>query len=221
MLFWVSYMHVFCIFVFAFVQRNWARFTWKGALEICVLLLLLLLLLNIYTLFLIVLCSTISSPLLTLESPLLIIIMIIITKHLHTLSDCFVLYDLITTVNLGISSAVHFCSWMAVKKLWQVLDLSLPIMLISESSRACRAYNRLQHSNCPWEKSSYLTMKSTAWCFSLWTLGFSTKRLLKINLGLLKEVVFSALFALAYVMVVVYLFYQTNVIRSSAPTEWQ
>ena len=31
---WVSYMHVFCIFVFAPVQRNWACFTWKGALEI-------------------------------------------------------------------------------------------------------------------------------------------------------------------------------------------
>ena len=44
-LFWVSYMHVFCIFVFAPVQHNWACFTWKGALEICSLLLLLLLLL--------------------------------------------------------------------------------------------------------------------------------------------------------------------------------
>ena len=44
LLFWVSYMHVFCIFVFAAVQRNWACFTWKGALEICSLLLLLLLL---------------------------------------------------------------------------------------------------------------------------------------------------------------------------------
>ena len=35
-------MHVFCIFVFAPVQRNWARFTWKGALEVHPLLLLLL-----------------------------------------------------------------------------------------------------------------------------------------------------------------------------------
>ena len=33
----------FCIFVFAPVQRNWACFTWKGALEIRSLLLLLLL----------------------------------------------------------------------------------------------------------------------------------------------------------------------------------
>ena len=40
--FGVSYMHVFCIFVFALVQRNWACFTWKGALEICLLLPLLL-----------------------------------------------------------------------------------------------------------------------------------------------------------------------------------
>ena len=30
----ISYMHVFCIFVFAPVQRNWACFIWKGALEI-------------------------------------------------------------------------------------------------------------------------------------------------------------------------------------------
>ena len=36
-------MHVFCIFVFAPVQRSRACFTWKGALEICSLLLLLLL----------------------------------------------------------------------------------------------------------------------------------------------------------------------------------
>ena len=36
MLFWVSYSytHVFRIFVSAFVQHNWAFFTWKGALEI-------------------------------------------------------------------------------------------------------------------------------------------------------------------------------------------
>ena len=34
MLFWVSFMHVFCIFVFALVQRNRVRFIWKGALEI-------------------------------------------------------------------------------------------------------------------------------------------------------------------------------------------
>ena len=40
--FWVSYMHAFSIFVFAPVQRNWACFTWKSALEICSLLLLLL-----------------------------------------------------------------------------------------------------------------------------------------------------------------------------------
>ena len=32
-------MHVFCIFVFAPVQYNWACFTWKDALEICSLLL--------------------------------------------------------------------------------------------------------------------------------------------------------------------------------------
>ena len=32
--FWVSYMHAFSIFVFAPVQRNWACFTWKSALEI-------------------------------------------------------------------------------------------------------------------------------------------------------------------------------------------
>ena len=32
-MFRVSYMHVFCIFVFAPVQ-HWACFTWKGALEI-------------------------------------------------------------------------------------------------------------------------------------------------------------------------------------------
>ena len=31
---WVSYMNVFCIFVFEPVQFNWACFTWKGALEI-------------------------------------------------------------------------------------------------------------------------------------------------------------------------------------------
>ena len=42
--FWVSYMHAFSIFVFAPVQRNWACFTWKSALEIRSLLLLLLLL---------------------------------------------------------------------------------------------------------------------------------------------------------------------------------
>ena len=40
--FWVSYMHVFSVFVFAPVQRNWACFTWKSALEIRSLLLLLL-----------------------------------------------------------------------------------------------------------------------------------------------------------------------------------
>ena len=43
LLFWVSYVHVFCIFVFAPVQRNWACFTRKGALEIRLLLLSLLL----------------------------------------------------------------------------------------------------------------------------------------------------------------------------------
>ena len=43
LLFWVSYMHVFCIFVFAPVQRNRACFTWKCALEIRSLLLILLL----------------------------------------------------------------------------------------------------------------------------------------------------------------------------------
>ena len=37
-------MHVFCIFVFAPVQHNWACFTWKGAIQIRSLLLLLLLL---------------------------------------------------------------------------------------------------------------------------------------------------------------------------------
>ena len=42
MLFWVSYMHVFCIFVCALVQRNWACFTWKGALGLRSLLLFLL-----------------------------------------------------------------------------------------------------------------------------------------------------------------------------------
>ena len=42
--FWVSYMHAFSIFVFAPVQRNWACFTQKSALEIHSLLLLLLLL---------------------------------------------------------------------------------------------------------------------------------------------------------------------------------
>ena len=36
----VSYMHVFCIFVFAPVQLIWACFTWNGALEIRSLLLL-------------------------------------------------------------------------------------------------------------------------------------------------------------------------------------
>ena len=41
-------MHVFCIFVFAPVQRNWACFTWKGALEKLSLLLLLLLLLLLF-----------------------------------------------------------------------------------------------------------------------------------------------------------------------------
>ena len=35
-------MHVFCIFLFAPVQHNWTRFTWKGALAIRSLLLLLL-----------------------------------------------------------------------------------------------------------------------------------------------------------------------------------
>ena len=35
------YIHVFCIFVFAPVQRKWACSTWKGALEIRSLLLLL------------------------------------------------------------------------------------------------------------------------------------------------------------------------------------
>ena len=45
LLFWVSHMHVFCIFVFAPVQRNWACFTWTGTLQIRSLLLLLLLLL--------------------------------------------------------------------------------------------------------------------------------------------------------------------------------
>ena len=40
--FGVSYIHAFSIFVFAPVQRNWACFTWKSALEIRSLLLLLL-----------------------------------------------------------------------------------------------------------------------------------------------------------------------------------
>ena len=40
--FGVSYMHAFYSFIFAPVQRNWACFTWKGALEIRSLLLLLL-----------------------------------------------------------------------------------------------------------------------------------------------------------------------------------
>ena len=42
MLFWVSnylYMRMFCIFVFALVQCNWACFTWKCTLEIYSLLL--------------------------------------------------------------------------------------------------------------------------------------------------------------------------------------
>ena len=34
MLFWMSYMHVFYIFVFVLVQCNWVCFTWKGPLEI-------------------------------------------------------------------------------------------------------------------------------------------------------------------------------------------
>ena len=34
MLFWVYYMHVFYSFVRALVQRSWACFTWKDALEI-------------------------------------------------------------------------------------------------------------------------------------------------------------------------------------------
>ena len=34
MLFWVSYMPVFYIFVFALVQCSWACFTWKSTLEI-------------------------------------------------------------------------------------------------------------------------------------------------------------------------------------------
>ena len=59
MLFWVSYVHVLCIFVIALVQRNWAYFTWKGALEICSLLLILLLLL------LLLLLSSSSSLLLS------------------------------------------------------------------------------------------------------------------------------------------------------------
>ena len=42
MLFWVSYMLVICIFVFALVQHSSACFTWKGAVEIHSLLLLLL-----------------------------------------------------------------------------------------------------------------------------------------------------------------------------------
>ena len=33
MLFWVSSMYVIYILVFVHVQRNWACFTWKGALE--------------------------------------------------------------------------------------------------------------------------------------------------------------------------------------------
>ena len=41
----LSYLHVFCSFVFAPVQRNWACFTWKGALEIRSLLLSLFLVL--------------------------------------------------------------------------------------------------------------------------------------------------------------------------------
>ena len=44
LLFWVSYMHVFCIFVFAPVQCSWACFTWNGALELRSSLLLILLL---------------------------------------------------------------------------------------------------------------------------------------------------------------------------------
>ena len=39
--FWVSYMHAFSIFVLAPVQRHWACFTWKSALEIPSLLFLL------------------------------------------------------------------------------------------------------------------------------------------------------------------------------------
>ena len=46
MLFWASYMHVFCISVFALVQHNWACFTWKGAVETRSLLLLILLILS-------------------------------------------------------------------------------------------------------------------------------------------------------------------------------
>ena len=45
MLILVCYMQVFCIFVCAPVQRSWACFTWKGAVEIRSLLLVLLLLL--------------------------------------------------------------------------------------------------------------------------------------------------------------------------------
>ena len=43
MLFWVSYMHVFCIVVFELVQCNSACFKQKGTLEICSLLVLSLL----------------------------------------------------------------------------------------------------------------------------------------------------------------------------------
>ena len=30
MLFWMSYLRVFCIFAFELAQRNWACFTWKS-----------------------------------------------------------------------------------------------------------------------------------------------------------------------------------------------
>ena len=49
LLFGASYMHVFCIFVFAPVQCNCACFTWKGALEIRSLLLLSLLLISVFS----------------------------------------------------------------------------------------------------------------------------------------------------------------------------
>ena len=45
----VLYACVFCIFVFAPVQRNWACFTWKGALELCSLLLFIIIIIIIIT----------------------------------------------------------------------------------------------------------------------------------------------------------------------------
>ena len=50
--FWVSYTHAFSIFVFAPVQRSWACFTWKSALEIRSLLLTICCFLHIWQVFL-------------------------------------------------------------------------------------------------------------------------------------------------------------------------